>query len=169
MLHQDVQGASPGGTPCHTAPRRLPLRPSGKRGGAGVGWGRVEARWAACANSPAPARSRSPRASACTSWRRRRAAGVVARKEKEGRGRCRERALRARQCGVERREVDGGRRRKAAAAAGALPHCVLARRGPALALAPLPMRWALAVLAAARTPLAATLQTVSTIRTSSRA
>ena len=84
-------------------------RPSGTRGGAGVGWGRVEARWAACANSPAPARSRSPRASACTSWRPPPSPSVRRAQGKEGRGGAAGgSAALARQCGVERREVDGG-------------------------------------------------------------
>lgn len=84
-------------------------RPSGKRGGAGVGWGRAEARWAACANSPAPARSRSPRASACTSWRPPPSPSVRRAQGKEGRrGAAGGSAALARQCGVERREVDGG-------------------------------------------------------------
>ena len=146
--------------------------PAGR--GEGLGWV-----WAARRRDGRPARTRQPRRARAHrgprpvphGGRRGRRAYVARKGKRGGGGRCRRQrcARTAVRCGAQ----GGGSRGDGDRLLGRRAlcrNCVLARRGPALALAPLPMRWALAVLTPfAYTQLAATLQTVSTIRTSSRA
>lgn len=172
-LNVTSRGCEPGR---HSVPHVAPAAPPspGPAGrGEGLGW--VGAAWR---RDGRPARTRQPRrARAHRGPRpvphggRRRRRAYVARKGKRGGGALPAAALRSRGSAVlsAGRWMEG-RRRKAAAAAGALPQlCACAPWAGACARSAADALGACSADALAYTQLAATLQTVSTIRTSSRA
>lgn len=156
----------------HVAPAAPPSPgPAGR--GEGLGWvGAARRRDGRPARTRQPRRARAhrrPRPVPHGGRRRRRA--YVARKGKRGGGALPAAALRSRGSAVlsAGRWMEG-RRRKAAAAAGALPQlCACAPWAGACARSAADALGACSADALAYTQLAATLQTVSTIRTSSRA